>query len=51
MVLIISIIMVIFDSQDSLAMRLLDPIGALVSITILMGLSIPYSKNHFNHIK
>lgn len=44
MVLIISIIIVIFDAQDSLAMRLLDPIAALVSICILMGLSIPYSK-------
>lgn len=50
MVLIISITFVIFnaqgtrDAQDSLSMRLLDPIAALISITILMGLSIPYSK-------
>lgn len=45
MVLIISIIIVALDApQDSLAMRLLDPIAALVSIAILMGLSIPYSK-------
>lgn len=44
MVMVVSIIFVIFDGQNTLSFRLLDPIAALVSITILMKLSIPYSK-------
>lgn len=44
MVLVVSIFIVMLDGYNSLSTRLIDPICALISISILIGLSLPYSK-------
>lgn len=43
-VIICSMILLYFQGNDAMGLRLIDPIFSLISISFLLGLSYPYSK-------